>query len=76
MSISMREDTEKDNAIWVSLRSVDDYSCIDVAEKFFNGGGHINAAGGHLDCSLAEAEEVAKQAIAYFESTLQKPEKS
>lgn len=66
LSISMREDTEKDNLVWVSLRSVDHYHCNVIAEKFFNGGGHPNAAGGHLHCSIADAEEIAKNAIEYF----------
>ncbi len=66
LSISMREDTEKDNTVWVSLRSVDHYYCNKLAEKFFNGGGHPNAAGGHLHCTMAEAEQVALRAIKYF----------
>ena len=47
LSISLREDTEK-QMIWVSLRSVDDFPCNEVAARFFNGGGHLNASGGHL----------------------------
>lgn len=70
LSISLREDTEKDNTIWVSLRSVDDFPCNKVAEAFFNGGGHLNASGGRLHCSMAEAVEVTKKAIAHFENTL------
>ncbi len=63
LSISLREDTEKDNLIWVSLRSVDQFPCNQMAAQFFNGGGHLNAAGGRLFCSLDEAVEVARQAI-------------
>ncbi len=63
LSISLREDDRVDNKIWVSLRSVDDFPANLVAEKYFNGGGHLNAAGGHLDCSLSEACEIAKKAI-------------
>ncbi len=70
LSISLREDTEKDNTIWVSLRSVDDFPCNKVAEAFFNGGGHLNASGGRLHCSMAEAVEVTKKAIVHFENTL------
>ena len=66
LSISLREDTERDNLIWVSLRSVDHYYCNVLAEMFFNGGGHANAAGGKLLCSMAEAEKVALEAIRYF----------
>ncbi|MBR1687141.1 MAG: DHH family phosphoesterase [Prevotella sp.] len=70
LSISLREDTERDNLIWVSLRSVDNFPCNKVAEQFFNGGGHLNASGGRLYCTIAEAVEVAKRAILHFEDTL------
>jgi len=70
LSISLREDTDKDNLVWVSLRSVGDFSCISMAEKFFNGGGHFNASGGRLYCSLAEAENTVKLAILHFEKEL------
>ena len=70
LSISLREDTEKDNLVWVSLRSVDSFPCNQVAAEFFNGGGHLNASGGRLFCSLAEAEKIAQQAILHYESLL------
>ncbi len=63
LSISLREDTEKENLVWVSLRSVDNFSCTKMAEKYFNGGGHLNASGGRLECSLEEAEKIAEKAI-------------
>ena len=66
LSISLREDTEKPNLVWVSLRSVDNFPCNKMAEKYFNGGGHLNASGGRLFCSLAEAEEAVKRAIKEF----------
>jgi phosphoesterase RecJ-like protein len=70
LSISLREDTEKENLVWVSLRSVDDFPCNEVAARFFNGGGHLNASGGRLNCSLDEAVEITKQAILAFEGKL------
>lgn len=70
LSISLREDTERDNTVWVSLRSVDKFPCNKVAEAFFNGGGHLNASGGRLDCSMEEAIEVTKRALLHFESAL------
>ncbi|MCI6160987.1 MAG: DHH family phosphoesterase [Prevotellaceae bacterium] len=63
LSISLREDNERDNLVWVSLRSVDDFSCTKIAEKYFNGGGHLNASGGRLNCSMDEAERIVRQAI-------------
>ena len=70
LSISLREDTERDKLIWVSLRSVDDFPCNKMAEQFFNGGGHLNASGGRLQCTMDEAIEVVKRAILHFENTL------
>ncbi len=70
LSISLREDTDKDNLVWVSLRSVDDFPCNKMAAEFFNGGGHLNASGGRLYCSIDEAVKIAQQAIAAYESLL------
>jgi phosphoesterase RecJ-like protein len=69
LSISLREDTEK-QMIWVSLRSVDDFPCNEVAARFFNGGGHLNASGGKLSCTLPEAVDIVKQAFVAFEDRL------
>ena len=69
LSISLREDTEK-QMIWVSLRSVDDFPCNEVAARFFNGGGHLNASGGKLSCTLSEAIDIVKQAFIAFEDQL------
>ena len=63
LSISLREDTQTDNVVWVSLRSVDDFPCNEMAAQFFNGGGHKNASGGRLDCSLDEACKISREAI-------------
>lgn len=71
-SISMREDDRVDNRIWVSLRSVDDFSVEDMAKRFFNGGGHLNASGGRLDCTIQEAEKIARKAIEYYAGQLAK----
>ncbi len=70
LSVSLREDTERDNMVWVSLRSVDTFPCNKMAETFFNGGGHLNAAGGRLNCSMDEAVKITQQAFLHFESML------
>lgn len=70
LSIALRQDTEKDNLVWVSLRSVDTFPCNRMAAEFFNGGGHLNAAGGKLYCSVDEAVKVAQQAIQHYEELL------
>lgn len=70
LSISLREDNQKENLIWVSLRSVDDFPCNKMAEEFFNGGGHLNASGGKLSCTMEEAEIIAREAIKSYEELL------
>ena len=47
--------TEKQGCIRLSFRSKGDFSVNDLTRKHFNGGGHLNAAGGTLECSLEEA---------------------
>lgn len=64
LSISLREDDRQDNLVWVSLRSVGDCDCQALARQFFNGGGHKNASGGRLFCTIADAEKTAREAIA------------
>jgi len=70
LSISLREDTERDNLVWVSLRSVDTFPCNKVAEQFFNGGGHLNASGGRVYGSIDDAVQVVKEALQTFEEEL------
>ena len=69
LAVSLREDTERENKVWVSLRSVDHYYCNQLAEKYFNGGGHVNAAGGSLDCGIDEAVRITREAIEEFKNT-------
>ena len=70
LSISLREDDRKDNLVWVSLRSVDDFPCNEMAATYFNGGGHVNASGGRLNCSLADAEKIVREAIVHYADRL------
>lgn len=69
LSISLREDTERD-VIRISLRSVDDFPCNKMAEEFFNGGGHLNASGGELPFPLEEAVKTAQKAIEAYKDLL------
>lgn len=69
LSISLREDTERD-VVRVSLRSVDDFPCNKMAEEFFNGGGHPNASGGELPFPLSDAVETAQKAIEAYRHML------
>ena len=70
LSISLREDTDKPNIIWVSLRSVDDFPCNLMAEQFFNGGGHLNASGGRINGTMQDAIETVRKAIDAFADRL------
>ncbi|MDY5768210.1 MAG: DHH family phosphoesterase [Alloprevotella sp.] len=70
LSISLREDTERD-VVRVSLRSVDDFPCNRMAEEFFNGGGHLNASGGELPFPLSEAVRTVERAVEAYESLMQ-----
>jgi bifunctional oligoribonuclease and PAP phosphatase NrnA len=70
LSVSLREDDRHDNLIWVSLRSVGDFHCNKVAAEFFNGGGHENASGGKLYCSLEEAEQTVRRAFEHYAEEL------
>ena len=70
LSISLREDSERDNLVWVSLRSVDDFPCNKMAEQFFNGGGHLNASGGRVNGTMDDAVNTVRKAIKAFEGLL------
>ena len=62
LSIFLREDTEHP-CIRVSLRSVDDFPCNEMASEFFGGGGHKNAAGGEVWGTMDEALTLVKKAV-------------
>ena len=64
--------TEKQDAIRLSFRSKDDFSVNDLARKHFNGGGHLNAAGGTLTCTLEEAVDKLKAILPEYKDMLQK----
>ena len=44
--------SERDGLVKISFRSKGDFSVKDIAEKYFSGGGHRNAAGGKSKLSL------------------------
>lgn len=62
---------EEKNFIKVSLRSKGEYPVNLIAEKFFNGGGHRNAAGGEFFGSLAQAEAIFVKVLPLFDKYLQ-----
>ncbi len=60
-SVFLREDADK---IKVSCRSQGDFSVSDICAKYFNGGGHFNAAGGDFVGTLDEAVAAFHQVLA------------
>lgn len=70
LSIFINEDTEHPGIMKLSLRSVGDFPCDQMASSFFNGGGHKNASGGKLQCSMEEALEKVKAAIEAYADQL------
>ncbi|MDR3273319.1 MAG: bifunctional oligoribonuclease/PAP phosphatase NrnA [Flavobacteriaceae bacterium] len=53
----------KQDYIKISFRSKDDFDVNQFARQHFNGGGHINAAGGRSELSLRETVEKFKQIV-------------
>ena len=70
LSISLREDTERENLVWVSLRSVDNFPCNKIAAEFFNGGGHLNASGGRVNGTMDDAIKTVQDALQAYEDLL------
>ena len=62
---------EEKNFVKVSLRSKGEFPVNMIAEKFFNGGGHRNAAGGEYNGSLAQAEAIFVKVLPLFDKYLQ-----
>lgn len=61
-------ENKEENIIKISFRSEGAFDVNEFAREFFNGGGHINAAGGK---SLANLQET----LSFFEKTLQEIQK-
>ena len=70
LSIFINEDTEHPGIMKLSLRSVGDFPCDHMASRFFKGGGHKNASGGKLQCTMEEALDRVKAAIATYADLL------
>ena len=70
LSVFINEDTEHPGSMRLSLRSVGDFPCDQMASRFFNGGGHKNASGGKLQCSMPEAVEKVRAAIESYADML------
>src|ERR1041385_3764437 len=60
--------SEGDRIIKVSLRSKGNFSVKKIAEKYFEGGGHMNASGGKLRASMDATVEKFLSAVKGFSS--------
>lgn len=56
----------------VSMRSIGAFPVNKICEKYFSGGGHLNAAGGEFSGSLDEARELLLKALNDFNDFLRK----
>jgi len=63
-SVFIREDTDK---IKLSFRSQGDFPVNKVASALFNGGGHLNAAGGEYYGTLEDAIRTLEEALPSYE---------
>lgn len=54
---------EKEHEVKISLRSKGAIDVNQMARKYFNGGGHKNAAGGNMNIGLAEAISLFEKAV-------------
>ena len=62
--------TERQDQIRLSFRSKGNFSVHELANKHFKGGGHVNAAGGTLNCSFEEAVERLKSVLPEYKEML------
>ena len=63
-------ENKPDKIIKISLRSKGDFDVNQFAIKHFEGGGHINAAGGKSDLNLKETTQKFEQLLADYENEL------
>ena len=66
--------TERQDQIRLSFRSKGSFSVHELANKYFKGGGHTNAAGGTLTCSFEEAVEQLKSVLPEYKEMLNQAE--
>ena len=62
--------TEKDKKIKMSFRSKGDFKVNEIAAKYFNGGGHLNAAGGLSDYNLEQTVKKLEEIMPNYEKDL------
>lgn len=61
---------ERPDRVKISLRSTGDFPANEICKKYFNGGGHRNAAGGASEKSLEETVADFKSILAEYQTQL------
>jgi phosphoesterase RecJ-like protein len=61
---------EKDGMVKLSLRSKGDFKVNEIANKYFKGGGHMNASGGISEVSVSETITKTEQIIKKYKTEL------
>ncbi|PTS99080.1 DHH family phosphoesterase [Pedobacter sp. HMWF019] len=61
---------ERTDRVKLSLRSTGDFPANEICKKYFNGGGHRNAAGGASDESLTDTVEKFKSILTEYKTQL------
>jgi len=64
--------TERQGVIRFSFRSKGDFSVHELAKKHFNGGGHANAAGGTMNCTIEKAIDKFLKILPEYKELLNK----
>lgn len=72
-SIFMREDAD---CVKVSARSIDGFPVSEICKDLFNGGGHIQAAGGEFYGSLDECRDMLIEAMPRYDKYLKKDQRA
>ena len=62
--------TQQPNIVKLSFRSKGHFSVQEIASKYFNGGGHRNAAGGYMHASLNKVIEKVKSILPEYKDQL------
>ncbi|SZD72865.1 Bifunctional oligoribonuclease and PAP phosphatase nrnA [Candidatus Ornithobacterium hominis] len=70
LSIYLSEDTQKD-MVKISFRSKNTFDVSEFTRNYFEGGGHVNAAGGKSDLSLEETKEKILKLLENYKDELQ-----
>lgn len=61
---------ERSDRVKLSLRSKGEFPANEICKKYFNGGGHRNAAGGHSENSLEQVIQQFKQILPEYKKLL------